>query len=125
MKKYLLILLAVVTLASCEKESDTLERTGVKPSITSVKFSKATVGSVSRVKVDLVLDVPEKGSLIRVDCIRGVQRINNVLTQMESGPSSFTDNSAEWPSGGTPAYYAFILNLKDGSTVTTDPYEVK
>lgn len=123
MKKIILLFLTVLTFSSCQKEETTLTAT-INPSIKSVRFINTMVGSSSYIKVELTLDVPEKGSLVRIDAIRGTNRTNNVLPNLTTGTYSFVDAQASWPNGNA-LYYVFILNLANGTEIATNPYQVK
>lgn len=125
MKNIILLFLVFFTLSSCEKDEAASLTTTVNPSIKSVRFMKSTVGSTSYIKVELTLDVPEKGSLARVDFLKGTTRVKNVLTKLETGTSSFVDGLSTWPEGATPSYYVFILVLANGTEIASSPYEVK
>lgn len=121
MKKVLLILFLAVTLAGCEKD-ETTELSG-KASIRFVTFQPIATAGINRVKVTINLEMPEKGSVIQIDAMRGQSSFRAISAPVE-GLNEFNDNSMTWPPSGSTLFYVFTLKHSDGTETVSKPYSV-
>lgn len=125
MKKALLILFLAVMLSGCEKEETPV--VVETASITSVTFTPATLGSISRLRIHISLYMPASVQQVkRIDLLRGGgYRLNQMVDKPTFGVNVTYDNTVDWSAVVNTVYYSVILVMADGTEIISKPYLVK
>jgi hypothetical protein len=126
--KYLLPLLFISTLLSCDKDDDEKPNPYPNPpTVTKVETSSELINGVARPKFTITLNVPNPDVTTQLEVYQNANfpssKAGRILSP-KSGEYVVIDSSAKYPPATTVKYFAFFT-MKDYSFLSYYTFDVK
>lgn len=117
----LLIIAALITLASCSKEK--IETPAQQADVTNVTFGPAYAGANLSIKFRITLNI--KGSVKRAMLNRIPFRMVWYINSPESQTYTMYDHMVDtYPTYPQQRFYQVVFEMQDGSTISCKPFQV-
>lgn len=124
--KYLLTLL-IISLLSCNKDSEQTTNYGPLPTVTNIQISSEVIGGIARPKFTITLDVPDASNVLMLDLYQNA-KFPILKSGKVANPTStqyvVIDSSATYPPSTPVKYFAFFT-MKNYSYVSYYPFNLQ
>lgn len=124
MKKLIPILILIVSLSACKKESlSTASVESKDPSITSVSFAPVYAGSNASVKFTVNLS-SDSNSVEKVSLYLAPGELRWEAMRPTTGKYTMYDHVGDYPTFEQNYFYYFVFTKKDGTKITSTQFQV-